>query len=363
MRRRLQVVIWIGIVLCIGQAGLLSGLNLAVFSLSRMRLEVERSSGNADAAAVLDLRRDSNCTLATIIWGNVAANVLLTLLSASVLAGVAGFVFSTVVITCLGEIAPQAYFSHHALRMAARFTPLLKTYRAILYPIVKPTALVLDAWLGTEAMTYFRERDFRALIAHHVKAAVPEVGALEGTGALNFLELDDVPITDEGEAIDPKSIVRLAVLDGSPIFPAVERSVTDPFLQKIQASHKKWVILTDTADRLYAVLNAHRFLRDVLFGPNEVHIEQYIHHPIVTSDPMTPLGNLIGSLKVHPAAKGDDVVDEDVILLWGRSRRIVTGADLLGRLLRGIASMPVPSQKKRVSGENQGTSRASVLRR
>jgi len=29
-----------------------------------------------------------------------------------------------------------------------------------------------------------------------------------------------------------------------------------------------------------------------------------------------------------------------VILLWGTRKRIVTGADLLGRLLRGIAKRP-----------------------
>jgi hypothetical protein len=33
----------------------------------------------------------------------------------------------------------------------------------------------------------------------------------------------------------------------------------------------------------------------------------------------------------------DDVIDDDLILVWGGQRRIITGADLLGRLLRGIA--------------------------
>ena len=33
----------------------------------------------------------------------------------------------------------------------------------------------------------------------------------------------------------------------------------------------------------------------------------------------------------------DDVIDNDLILVWGAQKRIITGADLLGRLLRGIA--------------------------
>ena len=115
---------WIGIIACISQAGMLSGLNLACFSISRLRLEVEAAQGDNDAVAVRNLRKDANFLLATLLWANVAANVLLTLLSDSVLAGVGAFFFSSVVITCLGEIAPQAYFSRNAMRVAARLAPI-----------------------------------------------------------------------------------------------------------------------------------------------------------------------------------------------------------------------------------------------
>ena len=112
-----------------------SGLNLAVFSLSQLRLQIEADGGNADAVRVLDLRKNSNQVLATIIWGNVTTNVLLTLLSDSVLAGIAGFLFSAFAITMLGEIIPQAYFSRNALQMTARFLPFLNFYRVVLYPL------------------------------------------------------------------------------------------------------------------------------------------------------------------------------------------------------------------------------------
>ena len=109
-----NITLWIAIGFCIAQTGIFSGLNLAIFSVSRLRLEVEATGGNGDAAKLLRLRANSNFTLATILWGNVATNVLLTL-SRSVLAGVGAFVFSTVVITFLGEIFPQAYFSRNAV--------------------------------------------------------------------------------------------------------------------------------------------------------------------------------------------------------------------------------------------------------
>src|ERR1700677_144214 len=94
------------------------------------------------------LRQDSNLTLATVLWGNVTINVLLTLLSDSILAGIGAFAFSTIVITLFGEIIPQAYFSRNALRMAARLTPLMKVYLVGLFPLAKPTAIFLNWWLG-----------------------------------------------------------------------------------------------------------------------------------------------------------------------------------------------------------------------
>ena len=42
-----------------------------------------RASGNADAAEVYVSGEDSNFALATIIWGNLATNVLLTLIGIS----------------------------------------------------------------------------------------------------------------------------------------------------------------------------------------------------------------------------------------------------------------------------------------
>jgi metal transporter CNNM len=328
----------IGIALCLSQSAMFSGLNLAIFSVSRLRLEIQAASGNPAAAALLELRRDSNLTLATVLWGNVAVNVLLTLLSSSVLAGLTAFLFSTFVITFLGEIVPQAYFSRHALAVAARLKPLLRIYGWLLYPVAKPSALLLDWWLGPEAITFFRERDFRALIMKHVEAGAGEVGRLEATGAVNFLDLDDIAVRDEGEPADPLSVIELPISGGRPVLPPFERSPQDPFLRRLDASGKKWVIFVDPAGQPSLVLDAHHFLRDVLFEGLAAKPEAYWHRPIVVTDLRTRLGDVIGLMKVTPERPGDDVIDHDLILVWGaQQKRIITGADLLGRLLRGIA--------------------------
>ncbi len=342
----MSVFVWIGIAVCLSQAALLSGLNLAVFSVSRLRLEVEAAAGGRAAARLLTLRRDANGLLATILWANVGANVLLTLLSDSVLTGVAAFAFSTVVITLAGEILPQAYFSRHVRQASGWVVPILRIYRLLVYPVAKPTALVLDAWLGPEAIRLFRERDFRVLIAKHVEAAATEVSRLEGLGAANFLDLDDIPVSEEGEGVDPRSVIQLPTLDGRPVLPLFARTGDDPFLRSVDASGKKWVIITDTAGHPGFVLDAHRFLRGALLGGSAFSPESCWHRPIVVTDPRTPLGEVIGRLRVLAQAPGDDVIDHDLILVWARERRIITGADLLGRLLRGIVGI-TPQDPKR----------------
>ena len=40
--------------------------------------------------------------------------------------------------------------------------------------------------------------------------------------------------------------------------------------------------------------------------------------------------------KAEAAAQSDLPLKQDVILLWGAQRRIITGADILGRLFKGI---------------------------
>ena len=42
-------------------------------------------------------------------------------------------------------------------------------------------------------------------------------------------------------------------------------------------------------------------------------------------------------MRVVQQTPDDDVIENDLILVWSTRKRIITGSDLLGRLLRGIA--------------------------
>jgi hypothetical protein len=168
-----------------------------------------------------------------------------------------------------------------------------------------------------------------------------DVGQLEAIGALNFLDLDDILVVDEGESIDTRSVITLPIENERPLLPKFERSPNDPFLRQLNASGKKWVIIVDTSGQPSFVLDAHHFLRDSLFNAMSFHPENYWHRPIIVTDMSTALGGVIGRMKVKQEHPEDDVIDNDLILVWGRQKRIITGADLLGRLLRGIVTQDV----------------------
>jgi hypothetical protein len=324
---------WIGILFLIVHSGIFSGLNLAMFGTSALRLKTLASSGNEKAAALVELRKDSNFLLTTILWGNVGTNVLLALLSDSVMFGAVAFVFSTVVITFCGEIIPQAYFSRHALHVASLLSPVLRFYQIILYPVAKPAAVFLDKWLGQESVDFISERELIEGIRLHISAPESEMGHVEGQGAINFLKLDDLLVVEEGESVDPESIIQLPVSGGNPVFPDYENTPDDPFLRQLQASGKRWVLIAHDEGVPLCALDSTAFLRAALFSSGRIDPQDYCCAPILVSSRNTNLSQVLGKLK---AASADDRLQHDLILLWGEEKRIITGSDLLGYLMRGI---------------------------
>ena len=218
-----EIITWILIGLCLTQSALFSGLTIGFLGLSRMRLEIEAEADNKNAIKILQIRRDSNFLLSTMLWGNVGVNVLIALLTDSVMAGTSAFLFSTFRNTCFGEIAPQAYFSRHALALGAKLAPFVRFYQMLLYPVAKPTALILDWWLGREKLELFKEQSMRIMLEKHIESGKTDIGAFEGIGALNFLSIDDVSISDEGSIIDSRSIISLPVENNRPVFPAIQQ--------------------------------------------------------------------------------------------------------------------------------------------
>jgi metal transporter CNNM len=88
------------------------------------------------------------------------------------------------------------------------------------------------------------------------------------------------------------------------------------------------------------VVDSDEFIRDALFNLGRFNPSRHCHRPILARSGKTNIGQILSFLKGKPGHRRDDAVDEDVILLWSEEKRVITGADVLGRLLRGIARNP-----------------------
>ncbi len=141
------------------------------------------------------------------------------------------------------------------------------------------------------------------------------------------------------QPVHAQSIISLPLANRRCVLPEFARSADDPFLRQVVASGKKWVIVTDLDGEPVFVLDSDHFLRDALFGQLASDLTAYWHRPIIVRDMKMRLGDVISRMKVAPERPGDDVIDNDLILVWCSQRRIITGSDLLGRLLRGIATV------------------------
>jgi len=303
-----------------------SGLNLAFFSLGRLQLEAEAKQGCPNALKVLLLRTRSNFLLCTILWGNVSVNVALALLSDSVMTGLVAFIFSTCGITFFGEIMPQAWFSRHALQVGSRLAPVIRFYQILLWPVARPCAWVLDRWIGEEGPLFLDEQDFEVLLDRHIRERETDIGHAEGRGALNFLRIDDLRVSGEGSSLDPATILPISALDD------------DDLPERLFATHRKWSILVDEEQRPRLALNNDEFLRAAQSVDERPDPRAFCHEPIVVYSPETTLDRVLPELVVESDDPSDRLIDREVILYWGEnSKRILTGSDLLGRLLNGIA--------------------------
>jgi hypothetical protein len=151
------------------------------------------------------------------------------------------------------------------------------------------------------------------------------------------LAIDDLVVVEEGEAVDPQSVIIFSFENDLPVFPEFDRITSDPFLNRIEVSGKKWVIITDSQGEPHLALDSDGFLRDALFEDTNIEPLWYCHRPIVVKDTRLPLGNIILGLKSKSQRSDRDIIERDIILVWDKEeKRVITGGDILDPLLKGI---------------------------
>ncbi len=252
------------------------------------------------------------------------------------MSGVNAFFFTTFVITFFGEIFPQAWFSRNALKVGSALTPLVKLFQLLFYPLARPSGMILDRWLGPEGLHFFSEETLKVLLRKHINSSETEIEKFEGMGALNFLKMDDLSITEEGEAVHPDSIFQLPLKLDLPEFPPLKSTEFANIIKKLSLCPVKWGIFLNEENEPVLVIDTDGYIKAFYSGLLKEPY-QYCHRPIIFKDINTKMADVIYQFKVYGTDAEDDVIKHDIVLLWSDNiRKVITGADILGRLLRGI---------------------------
>ena len=156
---------------CLVLSGTFSGLTLGLMSLGVMDLRVLTESGTEKekyyASKILPVRKHANFLLCTLLIGNTAVNSALSIVTADIFGGLAGFLSSTIAILYFGEIIPQAVCHRFGLVIGAYAIPIVKLFMVLTAILSYPTAKLLDYLLGHEPTTRYNKSQLRSLLSIH----------------------------------------------------------------------------------------------------------------------------------------------------------------------------------------------------
>jgi len=179
------------VVILVMLSAIYSGLNVSLLSLNIAELERKAKLGNIYAKRVLPLRVNSNLTIASIIFSNVATISATSLVLHNHLNGWLAGLLSTLLIVVFSEVLPQAYFIRNALRLTGNLVLFMKIMIFITYPIAKPLELLLNRVLGNEDNPLMSRNELGILIAEHTNTKKSELDDSEIEIMMGALKLSN----------------------------------------------------------------------------------------------------------------------------------------------------------------------------
>ncbi|CCH61625.1 hypothetical protein TBLA_0F00810 [Henningerozyma blattae CBS 6284] len=178
--------------------GIFAGLTLGLMGQDEVYLKVISSSGSDDerklAEKVLKLfSHGKHQILVTLLLSNVITNETLPIVLDRSLngGGWQAVVFSTILIVIFGEIIPQSTCVKYGLQVGAFFGPFVIVLMYTFFPIVYPTARLLDYILGESHGTMYKKSGLKTLVTLHKTMGVERLSQDEVTIISAVLDLKE----------------------------------------------------------------------------------------------------------------------------------------------------------------------------
>lgn len=241
--------LYLAIGLLLFMSAVFSGINLGLMSLSPHELKRKASLGDKRAKKLYAIRKNGNLLLVTVLLSNVGVNAAIAVCLNSVMSGAIAVIASTLLITILGEIFPQALFSRFALIVAPKIIWIIKVSLFILYPIAGPLAWMLDKIFGKESLNIYSKKELIEIISEHSKSEESDVRADEERIAHGAFTFGDLKV---GDIMIPK--LSVVSLDAK----AKLNNETIKFITKHQYS--RFPVVDKKKDRVVGVLYVHNII-------------------------------------------------------------------------------------------------------
>ena len=277
----------------IGMSGTFSGLTIGLMGLSKTEVIRASDLGNKQATVVLNVIKDSNLLLVTLLFSNTAVNVILPLfLGSTIGTGVMAAVISTLLIMVFGEILPASIVSRHPLKVGSALTPLVKVLMFILYPITKPIAMLLDKYVGTEGLVIFSRRELKHIFEQLLRSRESDIDALDTRTLVGTLSLSEKTVGEHMSqniySLPSKTILGKETLtqiknEGFTRIPIIDKNkivgmLNSKELINVNSSQKLRVKSIMKKDNMY-IVNTQDKLDDIL----NIMIKKHYHIALVES--------------------------------------------------------------------------------
>ncbi|MBN2043088.1 MAG: HlyC/CorC family transporter [Candidatus Aenigmarchaeota archaeon] len=246
------------LVLLIALSAFFSGAEIALFSLSDIKVKKISKRKGRRAKALLRLKSDPHRLLVTILIGNNLVNILAasiaTILFTDIFGsngiGIATGIL-TFIILIFGEITPKTYFHRNAEKMSLRVARPVLYLSIVIYPVIVLIELISNLVLRTlgvgknkDSMT---EEELHAALSLGAKAGVIERDEEEMIH--NIFEFGDTTV---GEVMTPRK--RVVALPS-------DMTLGDAIGKMLEVKYSRIPVYKKSFDNVIGMLNIRQILK------------------------------------------------------------------------------------------------------
>lgn len=307
-------------------SGLISGSEVAFFSLSPSDLNKVQNSKSKNAEKLISLHRRPEELLGTILVVNNLVNVGIVILSSYIMnslvdfagAKVLGFLIQIVLITFIlllfGEIIPKIYANVNAVKFSLRMAPAIYILEKIFYPIV--VVMVSSTSFVNKRLSKKKESISMDQLSDALELSSTEIPEDEHIlkGIVKFGNIDVQEIM--------KSRIDVFAIDIATTFPDLIKNI-------LEAGYSRIPIFSESLDQIKGIL----YIKDLLphiHKKGDFKWQSLIRPPyfVPESKKINDLLEEFQSSKIHMAI----VIDE-----YGGTSGVVTLEDILEEIVGEIS--------------------------